>query len=290
MDAPSGVPNGFKINVRIFSVMVVIKLYVDIQPIQAIQFPQSLANQLEFLQKYYSVQILTEASPGEKLSANKLKKKIFEFKEKLNLNETFFYLYYNQNVWVLLDGTLNYLGINFDEDPLNYERKSQGKAELLFKALGGKTKSVLDLSCGLAMDAVFLAKQGYKVEAVERNPMVYFLLEQALKASSDPRIKLLKIHFSEASHFIKTNISRLKDFDAIYFDPMYPEKRKSAKSRQELELFKVLVGKDDDAMEVFKLVKELGTRLIVKRPIHGDFLATDVKAQFVGKTVRYDVY
>lgn len=251
---------------------------------------------IEILQSHFHVKMLSaiELPPEEtkKINRNFIKKKAqFFFQDKeLSSNEEIFYLLEIQEHWHLLDKELNYLSVNFDEDHLNYKRKSIGKKELFFKALGPKTKKVLDLTCGLAIDSVFLARNGYKVDSVERHPLVFFLLSKAQEKSTDPLIKSMLLHFAEAKDFIVKNQGKLKDFDAIYFDPMYPEKGKAALSRQEMQLFKSLVGKDEDASEILAMIKNQGPRVVIKRPLQGVALDEAIVHQFTGKTVRYDIY
>lgn len=247
------------------------------------------SEKLAILKSYYEV-IPIAAEKESDLSKNQLKKKVSQFKEANPSENVFYYLIEDNHRWELLDSELNYLAINFDEDALNYKRKSQGKKELFFKALGSKTKKVLDLTCGLGIDAIFLARNGYMVECVERNPLVYFLLSQAALLSNDKLVTQILFHLADAKSFVVANAARLTEFDAIYFDPMYPDKSKTALSRQEMQLFKGLIGKDEDANQVLELIRNKGPRVVVKRPIHGQPLDVKIKQDFIGKTVRYDIY
>lgn len=247
------------------------------------------SEKLSILTSHYEV-IPVAAGKESDLSKNQLKKKVSQFKEANPSESVFYYLIEDKHRWELIDSELNYLAINFDEDALNYKRKSQGKKELFFKALGSKTKKVLDLTCGLGIDAIFLARNGYMVECVERNPLVYFLLSQAAMLSNDKLVKQIFFNLAEAKSFVEANAARLNEFDAIYFDPMYPDKSKTALSRQEMQLFKGLIGKDEDANQVLELIRNKGPRVVVKRPIHGQPLDVKIKQDFIGKTVRYDIY
>lgn len=247
-----------------------------------------------FLKTYFKVQFLpVEGDDHEgKTSKNQIKKQAQNFFERMKFErpENVFYLLEQNQKWNLLDNHFNCLSIDFDEDHLNYLRKSSGKKEVFFKALGAKTQRVLDITGGLAIDSVFLARNGYQVETVERHPLVYFMLSQAQKKSSDSLVQAIKFHFSEAKNFLYENKEQIKNFDAIYFDPMYPEKGKTALSRQEMQLFKFLVGKDEDASEILAILRTLGPRIVVKRPIHGVALDEKKVHEFTGKTVRFDIY
>lgn len=252
------------------------------------------SEEMAFLKSHFQVQVLpTEVLGTDKsLNRNAIKKKAQAFFSRIPSDEgvsSFYLLGLNQQ-WHLLDKSLNYLAIDFDGDHLNYQRQSAGKKEVFFKALGAKTKTVLDLTGGLGIDSVFLTRNAYQVETVERHPLIYFLLNQAQKKSSDSLIRKMKFHFSDAQKFLSENLDRIKNFDAIYFDPMYPEKGKTALSRQEMQLFKSLVGKDEDAASILAMLRNCGPRIVVKRPLQGESLDDKKVHEFLGKTVRYDIY
>jgi 16S rRNA (guanine1516-N2)-methyltransferase len=61
------------------------------------------------------------------------------------------------------------------------QRRRQAKSELVCKAFGGGgTRHVCDLTGGLGRDSVLLAAAGFSVVLVERNPVLYCLLHDAL--------------------------------------------------------------------------------------------------------------
>lgn len=218
-----------------------------------------------------------------------LKKKIEEFKKQTQ-KDNFFYLIHEKDKWILLDEEQNSLMIDFDEDHLNYRRKSAGKNDLLLKAIGKKSENILDVSCGLGIDSVFLLGQGFTVESFERNPLVYFLLEQAKTSSSRNEIKSWPIYFLDSQSDSFDEIVKQKNFDVIYFDPMFPEKKKTALSKQEMQLFKNLVGSDEDAIEILKRLLMYGKKVVVKRPLRSEYLLEKPKMTFEGNSIRFEVY
>lgn len=182
------------------------------------------------------------------------------------------------------------LRIDFDQDHLNYDRNHRGKNELLAKALGAAKgiESVLDLSVGLAIDSIFLTRLGFKVSGIERSPVLYVLLKEAFERTADPQLKTYDLHFGDSADFLKTE---KRAVDAIYFDPMYPHKKKSALPKQEMVLFRDLVGHDEDAAQVLDLALTWDCqRVVVKRPINAEPLREGVLHHYEGKLVRYDVY
>ena len=104
----------------------------------------------------------------------------------------------------------------------------------------------------------------------------------------------LKIYNIDAKDYLK-NLDKIepKNYpDVIYFDPIFPEKSKTALSRKSAILLRETVGDDLDAAEVFELaLKVAKKRVAVKRPLHAKTI-TDLKPSivFAGKAVRFDVY
>ncbi len=190
----------------------------------------------------------------------------------------------------IFDMNGNKFCIDFAEDRRNYhKKKSTMKKELIGRALGAGRAGlrVLDLSAGLAIDAVFLAQLGFEVTALERNPLIFLALNEGHLTFSEE----LKLKFQFASaELILQNLS--EDFDVIYFDPMFPEKVKSALPRQEMVFFRNLVGSDSDAAQVLQLALQQKSvrRVVVKRPIKAPFLLKKPHSQIVGKLVRFDIY
>lgn len=186
--------------------------------------------------------------------------------------------------------------IDFNHNHLNYQKKKLSlKSELISRALGAGTNGLrlLDLTAGLGIDAVFLAQLGFQVTAIERNPLIYLSLENAWQDCQDESLKMnLKFIFQSAKNFLNES-SNTGLFDLIYFDPMFPEKRKSALPRQEMVFFKNLVGSDDDAADVLSaaLAKKFIYRVVVKRPLKALFVGDQVpQSQIKGKLIRYDIY
>ena len=191
---------------------------------------------------------------------------------------------------VMTDVSGQKFSIDFTGNKKNYARKKAGiKTELLSKALGAGRYglNVLDLSAGLGIDAVFLAQLGYSVRAVERNPLIYLALNEARLQSGD---FALQVEFGRAQDFLN---SVGRPVDVVYFDPMFPEKTKSALPRQEMVFFKTLVGSDDDGAEVLEAALRLKSvkRVVVKRPLKAPALAgPPPRSMLKGKLVRFDIY
>jgi 16S rRNA (guanine1516-N2)-methyltransferase len=184
-----------------------------------------------------------------------------------------------------------HLKYDFDNNRIDYNRSQIGKKEPLARALGIEkgVKNVLDLSMGLAVDSVFLSQLGFQVTSLERNGLLHFLALEGQKISSRPVVRSIQFLHSEALSYLQSH--SLAPQISIYFDPMFPEKKKSALPRQEMQFFKKLVGADEDAAEVLKLAIEKNVnRVVVKRPVKAEPLWGKPSHQLKTKLVRYDVY
>lgn len=185
------------------------------------------------------------------------------------------------------------LEIDFEKNHLDYQRKGhRGKNELMAKALGyGKgCRRVLDLSVGMGIDSVFLSQLGFQVTGVERSPLLFVLLQKAFARTTKPELQNYQLHHAEALDFLKAHKGTL-ELDGIYFDPMYPHKKKSALPKQEMMVFRDLVGHDEDAADVLKEALTWPVqRVVVKRPLSAPELLPGVRHAFAGKVVRYDTY
>lgn len=199
-------------------------------------------------------------------------------------------IYYNSLCPTLTDAENRKFKIDFANDRTNYNKFKNGKnAEPLSRALGAGRLGhrVLDLSAGLGVDAVFLAQLGYHVTGLERNPLIYLALKNALKNLTANYQDQLKFVFAEAREYI----SQAEGFDVVYFDPMFPQKIKSALPKQEMAFFKNLVGDDADASQVLEcaLDSKKFKRIVVKRPLSADALMKP-SGNIKGKIIRYDIY
>jgi 16S rRNA (guanine1516-N2)-methyltransferase len=195
---------------------------------------------------------------------------------------------------------LGSLKIDFLQGKLAYRlRHLQNQKQLLARAIGLKPNFkpvVLDATAGLGCDSFFLAQLGCPVTLLERSPIIFLLLENALKrALNHPKysplsIKLIKI---DALIYLKQISANIQSFpEIIYLDPMYPHSTKSALVKKEMRFLRYLVGNDNDAPNLLELaITCVKQRVIVKRPRISAYLA-DIKPHhsLFGKQHRLDIY
>jgi 16S rRNA (guanine1516-N2)-methyltransferase len=176
-----------------------------------------------------------------------------------------------------------------------------GKGQDIAKAIGIKkipNIKVIDATAGLGGDAFVLASLGCHIILLERNPIIYNLLKNALdrvQDSDDQEVKAIcsrmKLINQQADQYLSAQ--KVADYaDVIYLDPMFPSRKKSAKVKKEMSYFHDLVGEDNDSDALLNLaLKRAKKRIVVKRPRLAEELA-GLKAQFsiTGKSTRYDIY
>ncbi len=193
--------------------------------------------------------------------------------------------------WMLVDSALRKLEIDFDLNKHDYQRTHKGSGELIARALGIKDniKNVVDLTAGLGIDAVFLSQLGFNVISIERNPVLVFLLHEAQKKTLRPEVRSIQWKLADSRIFLTDY--QISQPTSCYFDPMYPEKKKSALPRQEMVIFRELVGADTDAQGTLQLAVQKGfVRTAVKRPLKAEVLLESPDFQLSSKLVRYDIY
>jgi 16S rRNA (guanine1516-N2)-methyltransferase len=170
--------------------------------------------------------------------------------------------------------------------------------EDLVRALGRlpRDSQVLDASAGLGRDALVLAAWGFKVVALERNPVLAALLADALERASGHealRAALARVDLQQGD--VREWLSlQGRVFDAAVFDPMFPPRRKDAQVKKDMRVLHRLLGTeaDHDAPDTLVvLLRHVRGCVVVKRPLHAPCLGDLKPARSLrGRSTRFDVY
>ena len=202
--------------------------------------------------------------------------------------------------------------IDFIAGDLAHRQKyGGGRGQSIAKAIGLKqgtpSPSVLDATAGLAKDAYVLACLGCSMTLVERSPIIVELIKNAiLRAEEDEHFKtVLEKGFEVINQSSIDYLSELKNKgtpednnpdviypEVIYLDPMYPDKKKSASVKKNMQILQKLLGKDEDTHKLLNVaLKVAKKRVVVKRPKGAENL-TELKPTYTveSKKTRYDVY
>ena len=84
----------------------------------------------------------------------------------------------------------------------------------------------------MLQDTLLFLSLGHQVTALEQSKILFYLLQDGISRSEDQSIfnQLDLKHMNACSY-----ASQAKNFDVIYFDPMYPPSKKNALSSGQLE-------------------------------------------------------
>lgn len=190
--------------------------------------------------------------------------------------------------------------IDFLSTKLQHRKKqATSRNELLIRALGSSARDnplIIDATAGLGRDGWILASVGYHVIMIERSPILYALLRNALEraeksATMADIVNRLQLIRADAKEWL-TNLSPKEHPDIIYLDPMFPERKKRAAVKKEMVILQSILGKDEDASDLLNIALEVAKkRVIVKRPrlaANVSDLAASYKLE--GTSSRFDIY
>ncbi|WEJ62059.1 class I SAM-dependent methyltransferase [Thiomicrorhabdus lithotrophica] len=182
-----------------------------------------------------------------------------------------------------------------------------GKGQPLVRAMGQLEQGVpkiIDATAGMGGDSYVLASLGFKVQMIERSPIVAALLNDALTraiqsldadlpAELQESIQNLSLVNANSADYLLNN---QPDVDVIYMDPMYPEKKKKAAAKKEMQALQQLVGPDLDSEKLLEAaLKTAKYRVVVKRPKGADPVYCALNniqpsSNISSPNTRYDIY
>lgn len=178
-----------------------------------------------------------------------------------------------------------------------------GKGQSIAKAVGLNKRAslaILDATAGMGGDAFVLACLGCHVTLLERSPIVRALLSDGLRraqmhgaASDQALVEIIsRMHLVAGDSLVLLAAGHLPQPDVVYLDPMFPERRKTAEAKKDMQFFHALVGRDEDANGLLAPALALARhRVVVKRPRVAPYLlGREPGFQLIGKANRFDVY
>ncbi len=169
-------------------------------------------------------------------------------------------------------------------------RARQGRKLALAKACGARPRlRVLDGMAGFGLDGLTLALLGCDVLMVERNPLLFALLRDAM-AGICARVSISGgIECREGD--VRDVLAEGDAFDTIYLDPMFSEREKAALPRRSAQVLAELIGApDDDLADLIACATRRARHRVVVKRRRLDAISTPSDWQIVGRRVRFDVY
>ena len=192
--------------------------------------------------------------------------------------------------------------VDFISGALQHRRKyGGGRGQTIARAIGFKqgstAPSLIDATAGLGKDAFVFACLGCPVTLIERSPIIAKLVEDAIqRASDDEDFRRFIDHGfsliqSNAIEYF-TQLDESSRPDVVYLDPMYPERKKSASVKKNMQILQKLLGHDEDTDKLLEAALGCAKkRVVVKRPKGSESLSVhkpDISYQ--SKKTRYDTY
>ena len=137
-------------------------------------------------------------------------------------------------------------------------------SETLPKTLRGLAEApIADATAGWGKDAWLLASRGFTLTLYERNPYLHTLLAAALAAAQEnPRTAAIAARLT-LNHADAAAALAPASFAAVYLDPMYPERRKSAKVKKHMQALQQLIGHHGDDGALLARARLAATRRVI---------------------------
>ena len=174
-----------------------------------------------------------------------------------------------------------------------------GTGQMIAKAVGlqktRQTLQVVDATAGLGQDAFVLASLGCRVTLFERSPVIHAILADGLaRASINEQCADItgRMQLEAGDSLDWLQASDADSVVVVYLDPMFPHRDKSALVKKEMQVFRQVVGDDDDSDALLEAALTVARyRVVVKRPRKSEALSgPSVTTAVEGKSSRYDVY
>jgi 16S rRNA (guanine1516-N2)-methyltransferase len=186
-------------------------------------------------------------------------------------------------------------------------KRASIKSEMIARACNLTEKpTLIDATAGLGHDSLLMAQLGATVTLIERNPILFTLLEDAKRQAQEDAFLtkvVARIHlvFSNSADYLKIQAAQNSHVDVVYLDPMFPQRdqnqqaeKKQAQVKKQMQLLHLLLPEDgemDLGDELLDLAKTIAKRVIVKRPRHAIFLdQQQPQHQWLGDACRFDAY
>lgn len=188
-----------------------------------------------------------------------------------------------------VDFTAGKQGYRLAADRVRHER--------LVKALGGIPETalaVIDATGGLGRDALVMAQAGFQVTVLERSPVLHAMLADGicrLQRDEPALAARLTLHHADSIDWLAHCTTPVF---AVYLDPMFPQRQKSAAVKKDLLWLQQLESAPTPEQEdsLLALARRCADkRVVVKRPLRAPPLADKTPSwQLAGKSVRFDIY
>lgn len=163
-------------------------------------------------------------------------------------------------------------------------RGGAGRRSELARACGLSSSSpqILDACAGFGSDGITLAGLGCEVTLVEREPLVWLMLQDRAQYVAGANARLADAHEVLREDAV---------WDVVYLDPMFPPRRKNALPNRGLQHLRMICGEQDDELAgLLRLALSRARQRVVVKRRPGDPSIAPAHHQIASKSVRFDVY
>lgn len=209
-----------------------------------------------------------------------------------------FYLEYYDNKIVLQKraGPEHPLFVDFTEQWREFQKqKISPKTDLLARACSASPgKKIFDLTMGLGADSLKLVYFGAEVMAIEKQPLVFELVRDAVYRFRSEQLVDTPISFDP--HFGDALV-RAREyaaaFDVFYVDPMFQVPNRTALPKKKMQFLNEIIGEnsDEEFLPTVRFLLDHKKRVVVKRhpdtPVFGGLQPKNV---YEGKKIRFEVF
>lgn len=167
------------------------------------------------------------------------------------------------------------------------------KSDLLAKACAvAPGKKIFDVTLGLGNDSLKLVHFGADVMAIEKQPLMYELVNDALERYNQAQEKklALDIHFGDGLLRAKEYVSSI---DVFYMDPMFQLDKRTALPKKKMQFLSDIIGEnsDEEFLPLVRFLQDHKKRIVIKRhPSAPVFGGLKPKSVFEGKSIRFEVF
>lgn len=155
---------------------------------------------------------------------------------------------------------------------------------------------LLDATGGLGVDAFMFASAGFKVTVLEKNVLVYTLLQDAVqRAKQVPQLKSImkriSLHHCDALEWFEAHSNAEDAPDVIYLDPMYPiESKMKSAPKKGMAIARALIGKVDRADDLVRsAITCAKEKVVLKRPYYA-LESIGTLNSFKSRSLRFEVF
>ena len=155
---------------------------------------------------------------------------------------------------------------------------------------------VLDATGGLGVDTFMLASAGFRVTVLEKNPLVFTLLSDAVQRAKQVNglntiMNRISLHHADAVEWFAKNAGSSDAPDVVYLDPMYPiEAKMKAAPKKGMAIARALIGKTDRADELVRAALDFAKeKVVLKRPWYA-VESKGVLTSYKSRSLRFEVF